>query len=88
MLELLAAPLSQDFGKSINAGYTAMHAFFTQIYDRTKNKVPEILENNLNNSLQQMPRITDAEATLEDIIKISERPPKTDIIKWVIKNKE
>ena len=41
MLELLAAPLSQDLGKNINAGYTAMHAFFTQIYDRTKNKVPE-----------------------------------------------
>ena len=88
VLELLAALLSQDFGKNINAGYTAMHAFFTQIYDRTENKVPEILENNLNNSLQQMPRITDAEATLEDIIKISERPPKTDIIEWVIKNKE
>ncbi|MBR3055888.1 thymidylate synthase [Candidatus Saccharibacteria bacterium] len=88
VLELLAALLSQDLGKNINAGYTAMHAFFTQIYDRTKNKVPEILKNNLNNSLQQMPRITDAEATLEDIIKISERPPKTDIIKWVIKNKE
>lgn len=88
VLELLAALLSQDLGKNINAGYTAMHAFFTQIYDRTKNKVPEILENNLNNSLQQMPRITDAEATLEDIIKINERPPKTDIIEWVIKDKE
>lgn len=88
VLELLAVLLSQDLGKNINAGYTAMHAFFTQIYDRTENKVPEILENNLNNSLQQMPRITDAEATLEDIIKISEKPPKTDIIEWVIKNKE
>lgn len=88
VLELLAALLSQDLGKNINAGYTAMHAFFTQIYDRTENKVPEILENNFNDSLQQMPHITDAEATLEDIIKINDRPPKTDIIKWVIKNKE
>lgn len=88
VLELLAALLSQDLDKNINVGYTAMHAFFTQIYDRTEDKIPEILENSLNHHLQQMPRITDAEATLEDIIKISERPPKTDIIEWVIKNKE
>lgn len=88
VLELLATLLSQDLGKNINVGYTAMHAFFTQIYDRTENKIPKILENNPNNHLQQMPHITDAEATLEDIIKINERPPKTDIIKWVIKNKE
>lgn len=84
----MATLLSQDFGKNINVGYTAMHAFFTQIYDRTENKIPEILENSPNNYLQQMPHITDAEAALEDIIKISERPPKTDIIKWIIKNKE
>ena len=88
VLELLAALLSQDLDKNINVGYTAMHAFFTQIYDKTENKIPEILENGPNNHLQQMPRISDAEATLEDIIKISERPPKTDIIEWVIKNKE
>ena len=88
VLELLAALLSQDLSKNINVGYTAMHAFFTQIYDRTENKIPEILENSLNSHLQQMPRISDAEATLEDIIKISEGPPKTDIIEWVIKNKE
>lgn len=65
-----------------------MHAFFTQIYDRTENKIPEILENRPNSHLQQMPHITDAEITLEDIIKIRERAPKTDIVKWVIKNKE
>lgn len=88
VLELLAALLSQDLDKNINVGYTAMHAFFTQIYDRTEDKIPEILENRLSHHLQQMPRITDAEATLEDIIRISERPPKTDIIEWVIKNKE
>lgn len=88
ILELLAALLSQDLSKSINVGYTAMHAFFTQIYDRTENKIPEILENRPNSHLQQMPHITDAEITLEDIIKIRERAPKTDIVKWVIKNKE
>ena len=65
-----------------------MHAFFTQIYDRTENKIPEILENDPDNRFQQMPRIIDAEATLEDIIGINERTPKTDIVKWVIKNKE
>ena len=32
--------------------------------------------------------ITDAKATLEDIIKISERIPNTDIVEWVIKNKD
>ena len=62
--------------------------FFTQIYDRTENKIPEILENDPDCQLQQMPRIIDAEATLEDIVKINEGVPKTDIIKWVVKNKE
>lgn len=88
VLELLAALLSRDLGKNIDVGYTAMHAFFTQIYDRTEDKIPEILENEPDCYLQQMPRIIDAEATLGDIIKINEGTPKTDIIKWVVKNKE
>ena len=88
VLELLVALLSRDLGKNIDVGYTAMHAFFTQIYDRTENKIPEILENEPDCYLQQMPRIIDAEATLGDIIKINEGTPKTDIIKWVVKNKE
>ena len=88
ILELLAALLSRDFSKNIDVGYTVMHAFFTQIYDRTENKIPEMLENDSDDHLHQMPRIIDAEATLEDVIRINERTPETDIIKWVIKNKE
>ncbi len=88
VLELLSKLLSHDLEKDIKTGYTAMHAFFTQIYDKTKNKIPEILENQPNKRLQEMPRITNAKATLEDIDKISERSPETEIIQWILKNKE
>ncbi len=80
--------LSQRLNKNISVGYTAVHAFFTQIYDKTKSKLPEITQNKPNIKLQQMPRILDAEATLKDIENIDKIPPETDIIKWVIKNKE
>ena len=65
-----------------------MHAIFTQIYDKTENKIPEILENTPNDLLQQMPYIIDAELTLDDINKITELRPKTDVIKWILENKE
>ena len=88
VLELLATLLSGDLGKEIKTGYTALHAIFTQIYDKTHNKIPEILKNEADIKLQQMSRITDARATLEDIEKISKQSPKTEVIKWVLKNKE
>ncbi len=88
VLELLAKLLSKDLSKDIRVGYTAMHAFFTQIYDKTENKIPEILSNSPNSQLQTMPEIENAEATLEDIYKIRDGKPKTDIVKWVLKNKE
>lgn len=88
ILELMSALLSQKLNKNISVGYTAVHAFFTQIYDKTKSKLPEITKNKTNIKLQQMPRILDAEATLKDIENINKIPPETDIIKWVIKNKE
>lgn len=84
----MSALLSQKLNKNILVGYTAVHAFFTQIYDKTKSKLPEITQNKPNIKLQQMPRILDAEATLKDIENIDKIPPETDIIKWVIKNKE
>lgn len=87
VLELFANLLSHDLDRDIMVGYTAMHAFFTQIYDRTENKISEILENNPNDDLQQMPRITDAKSTLEDIDKISVRNPETEVIKWILNNK-
>ena len=36
----------------------------------------------------KLSHITDAKATLKDIIKINERIPNTDIVEWVIKNKD
>ena len=46
------------------------------------------LENTPNDLLQQMPYIIDAELTLDDINKITELRPKTDVIKWILENKE
>lgn len=88
VLELLAALLSNDLNKKITTGYTAMHTFFTQIYDKTENKIPEILNNFPSSNLQKMPHITNAETTLEDINYISTRSPKMPVIKWVLENME
>jgi thymidylate synthase len=88
VLELLAGLLSHDLGKEIKTGYTAMHTFFTQIYDRTEEKIPEMLNKDSAKNLQQMPRITDAKKTLEDIDNITKQRPRTEIIEWILKNKD
>ncbi len=88
VLELLAGLLSVDLSKTIRVGYTAMHAIFTQIYDKTESKIPKILAGEAIMGKQKMPIIDDAEKTLDDIYKIRVRKPRTDVIEWVMNNKE
>ena len=88
VLELLAGLLSTDLSKKIEPGYSAMHAVFTQIYDKTQGKIPELLNNKASKELQRMPKINRPTESLEDIYNLGKRPPRTETIKWIIKNKE
>lgn len=88
VLELLANTLSAELAINIKPGYSAMHATFTQIYEKTQNKIPEILENTMIESLQEMPPLSDPNQCLYDIYHLDTEPPRTEAIKWIIKNKE
>ncbi len=88
VLELLAGLLSKDLSKEIHVGYTAMHTFFTQIYDKTSDKIPQILSSRENKELQKMPKIFDAEKFLGDIYNIKNIHASDTVIEWIIKNKE
>lgn len=88
VLELLAGLLSKDLSKEIHVGYTAMHTFFTQIYDKTSDKIPQILSSRENKELQKMPKIFDAEKFLSDIYNIKNIHVGNTVIEWIIKNKE
>lgn len=88
VLELLAGLLSKDLSKEIHVGYTAMHTFFTQIYDKTSDKIPQILSSRENKELQKMPKVFDAEKFLRDIYNIKNIHASDTVIEWIIKNKE
>lgn len=84
--ELVAGAVGADLGEDIRPGYTAMVTNFTQIYDKTADKAQEVLNVEVDRSSQKMPPVTDALASLEDIMEIKIRPPKTDAIRWVTEN--
>jgi thymidylate synthase len=81
--ELVAGLVREDTGTDIAVGYTAMRTFFTQIYDKTKGKVDQILDGEPDAGAQRMPNITLATATLRDIMEIETRRPTTETIMWV-----
>lgn len=84
--ELVAGAVGADLGEEIKTGYTAMVTNFTQIYDKTAAKAHEVLDAEPDPSAQKMPAVTDALASLADIMEIKVRPPKTDAIRWVVDN--
>lgn len=86
--ELLAGVVSKDLGEEIKPGYTAMRTNFTQIYDKTASKAKHILTSSPDPHNQHMPAITDPLATLSDIMEISNRPPQTAPVQWVIDKAE
>lgn len=83
--ELVAGVVSCDLGEEIKPGYTAMVTNFTQIYDKTAKKADTVLAAQPDFDRQHMPKITHPLETLSDITEISERPPRTEVVKWVMR---
>jgi len=83
--ELMAGVVSYDLQEEIQPGYTAMITNFTQIYDKTALKAHGILDAEPDMDRQRMPRITAPIDTLNDIMDISKRPPKTETVQWVMR---
>jgi thymidylate synthase len=86
--ELVAGLVAHDRQEDIVPGYTAMRTNFTQIYDKTVDKARRILKTEPDTARQNMPPITDAAATLADIMQITKRPPTTDMVQWVVAQAE
>lgn len=84
--ELLANLLSKDLNIEIKPGYVAMHANFTQIYDKTLHLAKEIINSKEITSLQYMPKIENGQELLDDIYNLGKNEPKTDFMKWCIEN--
>lgn len=84
--ELLACLISKDLNKEIKPGYVAMHASFTQIYDKTATIADEVENAKVDESLQKMPPIENGQDVLDDIYNLGKRPPKTKFIEWSIEN--
>lgn len=82
--ELLASLLSEDLNTEIKPGYVAMHANFTQIYDKTLHLAKEVLKSKEIPSLQYMPKIENGQDLLDDIYNLGKSEPKTDFMKWSI----
>lgn len=81
--ELVAGVVSVDINEEIKPGYTAIHATFTQIYNKTREKAEQVLDSPAIESQQRMPIIEDPTETLDDILGIQTRMPTTATIKWV-----
>ena len=86
--ELLAKFLSVDLKREIQPGYVAMHASFTQIYDKTSHIAEQILTAVENKELQKMPTIENSQDLLDDIYNLGIKNPKTKFMEWSIKNAE
>lgn len=80
--ELLASLLSKDLNTEIKLGYVAMHASFTQIYDKTLHLAKEILNSKEISEFQYMPKIENGQDLLDDIYNLGKGEPKTDFMKW------
>lgn len=86
--ELVTGLVAHDLGEELTVGYTAMRTNFTQIYDKTAAKAHHVLEATADIPSQAMPAITDAIATLDDILNIMKRPATTAAGQWVTDNAE
>lgn len=84
--ELLASLLTEDLKVEIKPGYVAMHASFTQIYDKTAKIADEIECSKEIVDLQKMPEIKNGQDVLDDIYSLGEKLPKTKFIEWSIRN--
>ena len=84
--ELLASLISKDLNHEVKPGYVAMHANFTQIYDKTAKIAGEMENLKENKDLQKMPKIENGEDVLEDIYNLGKSAPKTKFIEWSIDN--
>lgn len=84
--ELLASLLTRDLNIEIKPGYVAMHASFTQIYDKTAKIADEIELSNEIADLQKMPEIENGQDVLDDIYNLGKKIPKTKFIEWSIRN--
>ena len=84
--ELLASLLTKDLNTEIKPGYVAMHASFTQIYDKTAKIADEIELANEIVDLQKMPEIENGQDVLDDIYNLGKKLPKTKFMEWSIRN--
>lgn len=84
--ELLASLLTKDLKTEIKPGYVAMHASFTQIYDKTAKIADEIESLKETVELQKMPPIENGQDVLDDIYNLGEKTPKTKFMEWSIRN--
>lgn len=81
--ELVCRLVSEDLGLKLKLGYTAIHTVFTQIYDKTADKIPGILDGKISAS-NVMPLIDSGQETLHDILGMAEgRVPDSGVVKWV-----
>ncbi len=84
--ELLASLLTEDLNTEIIPGYVAMHANYTQIYDRTKDIAKQILMSEEDVLNQQMPKICSGTDVLNDIYNLGKGKPRTRFMEWSVKN--
>lgn len=83
--ELLASLLSSDLNMQIEPGYVAVHACYTQIYDKTSGYVKQILGSNEIKELQTMPKIENGIEVLDEIYNINERDKvKSKFMIWCL----